>query len=575
MSRLLVLNVLMIGLLCNADLQAQDFEKVAPKQPKPETRKIELPKSAEPTVELMKEDAVLAEELKGLVFVDSQDKVSKDALDKTGIHIPGIALEETASLVEKLRGFLGKPVSFNLLHDIAGEVILYYRDQDRPVVDVIVPEQDITLGVVQFVVVEGRLESVEAKGNRWFDSELLTEQVRVRRGDSVSAEKILKDLEWLNSNPFREVDVAFTPGKNLGQTDVILHTRDRFPVRFFGGYEDTGNDLTGDERWIAGMNWGNAFFADHQLSYQFTTSSDIASLKAHSAVYLIPLPWRHKLNIFGSRTETEADAAGVFNLRGRSWQVGTRYVIPLPSIETWDHELEFGFDFKQSNNNLEFGGTNVFASTTDVNQWVMGYNASLPDRFGATSLRAAMYYSPGGWSDNNKDSAFAVANAFADAEYFYAKIELNRTTRLPWDFTFFNKFIFQESDDSLLGSEQLGFGGFDSVRGYDEREVNGDTGFLMTLEVRTPPVSIAELFDAEKDVQDQLQFLFFWDYGQAQFDQVAAGVNDNIELSGVGPGVRYEINPYLSVRADYGFQLIDAGNTRYASRCHLGVLLSY
>lgn len=564
------------GLLIESIVYAQDFEKVAPKQPPTETRKIELPKSTEPSVELMKDEAVLAKELRGLIFVDCQEKVSKDALDKPGIQIPGIALEETKPLLDKLQTYLGKPVSFDLLQSIANEVILYYRDHDRPVVDVIVPEQDITLGVVQFVVIEGHLENVTAKGNLWFDSDLLIEQVRIRRGQKIDAEKLLKDLEWLNSNPFREVDAAFTPGKTLGQTDIILHTRDRFPVRFFTGYEDTGNDLTGDERWLGGFNWGNAFFVDHQLSYQFTTSSDFESMTAHSGVYLIPLPWRHKVNIFGSLTEEEAPTAGsVFNVQGKSWEVGARYIIPLPSIGTFDNEIEVGFDFKQSNNNLEFGGANVFNSLTDVNQFVWGYNASLPDRLGATSLRTSFFYSPGGWSDNNKDSNFAVASEFAEAEYFYTKIELERTTKLPWDFAFYNKFTFQESDSSLLGSEELGFGGYSSVRGYDEREVNGDRGFIMNLEFRTPPVSIAELFDAEKDVHDQLQFLFFWDYGQACLNQVNPGVNDNIELSGVGPGVRYTINPYLSVRADYGFQLIDAGNPRYASRLHLGVLLSY
>lgn len=569
-----------LGVCLLGTVQAQNYQKVAPKQPKTEARKIELPKDKEPTVELMKEEEQLVEELKGLVFVDSQDKVAKDALDKTGIHIPGIALEKTGPLVEKLRTYLGKPVSFNLLYDIANEVVLFYRENDRPVVDVVVPEQDVTLGVVQFVVVEGRMGAVSARGNEWFDSEVLTEQVRTRRGGKIKAKEILNDLEWLNSNPFRDVDVAFTPGKDLGETDVILDVRDRFPVRFFAGYEDTGNDTTGDERWIAGMNWGDAFFVDHQLSYQYTTSSDFDSLQAHSGVYLIPLPWRHKLNVFGSRTESSGEAAGVFNIKGKSWQVGTRYIIPLPEFELadgffWDHELEFGFDFKQTNNNLDFGGVNVFTSTVDINQWVAAYNASLSDNWGATSLRTSLFYSPGGWSDNNKDSKFAVASAFADADYFYAKINLERVTRLPWDFTLSNRFTFQESTDCLLGSEQLGFGGYDSIRGYDERERNGDSGFISNLEFRTPSVSIAELFGAEKDVHDQLQFLFFWDYGQARLEQVAAGVDDNLELSSVGPGLRYEINPYFSIRLDYGFQLIDQGNTRRASRFHMGVLLSY
>src|SRR5260370_37782724 len=103
---------------------------------------------------------------------------------------------------------------------------------------------------------------------------------------------MLADLNWLNSNPFREVSLLYTPGKSAGTTDVILQTKDRFPLRVYAGYEDSGNPPLGRERWLAGFNWGNAFWADHQLSYQFTTSSDVASMRAYSLTYTAPLPSR-------------------------------------------------------------------------------------------------------------------------------------------------------------------------------------------------------------------------------------------------------------------------------------------
>jgi hemolysin activation/secretion protein len=152
----------------------------------------------------------------------------------------------------------------------------------------------------------------------------------------------------------------------------------------------------------------------------------------------------------------------------------------------------------------------------------------------------------------------------------------NRVTRLPFDFSWTVRGELQESDANLLPSEQLGLGGYDTVRGYDEREVNGDNGYLISTEVATPPVSIAQIFGLQK-VKDQLQFLGFVDYGGTSLHQVTpADINPNTNLLGIGPGLRYVINPYFSLRFDYGFQMISTGfDDRHASRAHIGVLVSY
>ena len=135
----------------------------------------------------------------------------------------------------------------------------------------------------------------------------------------------------------------------------------------------------------------------------------------------------------------------------------------------------------------------------------------------------------------------------------------------------------QEADANLLPSEQLGLGGYDTVRGYDEREVNGDNGFLISTEVATPPVSLLQLFGVTA-VKDQLQFLGFVDYGGTGLYQNTGGstLNPSSNLLGVGPGVRYAITPYLAVRFDYGFQMINTGyGNGEHSRGHVGVVISY
>jgi hemolysin activation/secretion protein len=86
---------------------------------------------------------------------------------------------------------------------------------------------------------------------------------------------------------------------------------------------------------------------------------------------------------------------------------------------------------------------------------------------------------------------------------------------------------------------------------------------------------LGELFGSQV-VKDQLQFLGFWDYGAAHDHALLAGEPSEIPLSSLGFGVRYSINTYLSLRYDYGFQLLSTGfDNDHGSRSDLGIVVSY
>jgi hemolysin activation/secretion protein len=93
--------------------------------------------------------------------------------------------------------------------------------------------------------------------------------------------------------------------------------------------------------------------------------------------------------------------------------------------------------------------------------------------------------------------------------------------------------------------------------------------------VRTPTVSFGDLFHCAA-FKDQLQFLGFWDYGASHDHSLLAGEPDEIALSGIGGGIRYSINTYVTLRFDYGFQLLRTGlDNDHGHRSDIGVVVSY
>lgn len=580
-AALLIALVLGLVLGLGAPGRAQDFERIAPRPPAAgeggqlldasDSAGLADPASEEAAVELLPR-------LRGLVFVPRPADVRPEGRpDVTGVLVEGVPLMDPAEWSARLAERIGAPLSLGGLHQILREVIAYYRAEGRPVVDVVVLEQDITGGVIQLAVVEARLGDIRAEGAKWFRPERLTAQVRLEPGHPIDSTLLMADLAWLNRNPFRSVDLLYTPGRDEGETDLVLRVDDRFPLRAYVGGEDSGNLLTGRNRWLAGINYGNLWGRDHQINYQWTFNDRLERLDAHALSYIAPLPWRHQLALHAAYVQSQADLPPPFDLDGETAQLSGRYTLPLPGRPGLEHELEFGYDFKHSTSQLEFGVLTALATATDVQQFVAGYRARLKDESGLSSLAAFGYFSPGDLGGGNEDAAFALARAGADSEYQYGRVDLERAQRLPRGFSAYLRASGQVADGNLLPSEQLGLGGHASVRGYEEHELNVDRGYLLSAELRLPPVPLpAPPFLAEGQ-SGELQLLVFVDRGGGRSVDRLPGEPESYSMSSVGPGLRWTVGERFHLRFDYGFQLEDsgAGLAQGDSRAHLGMMLAW
>lgn len=521
---------------------------------------------------------VIVGKLKGIVVVAEPDRVVKEGLvGVVGVENRGVVMPEEAAFKKRMSKWIGGPLTMENRTEILNDVVYHFRENGRPFVDVSVLPQDITDGVLQILVIQAKVGEVRVMGGKWFDEKALAGIVRARPGEALDAAAIARDLEWLNRNPFRSVDLVYVKGAEFGTANLLLRAVDRFPLRVYAGADDSGTRATQNERVNAGFNWGNAFGGDRQLDYQFLTSPDLRSFRAHSGSLTQPLPWRHLLTVFGSYADIRARLPPPFDLSGYNWQASVRYEVPLPSDATFKHSANAGFDYKQTNNNLTFGGVSVFASASAVAQFSGGWSGKLKDKLGETSARATVTFSPGKLTPKNDDVSFRATRADSRARYVYGKLELNRATRLPLGCELWNAATLQLADANLLPSEQLGFGGADSVRGYDTRSFNSDDGWLFSTEVRSPLWAGLSRKPEWSVLGDKWQVLGFVDAGAGSSHIKLAGERPVSSLLGVGPGVRWNFGPYASLRADYGWQLLNKSelNRPYASRAHFSAVVRY
>jgi len=94
---------------------------------------------------------------------------------------------------------------------------------------------------------------------------------------------------------------------------------------------------------------------------------------------------------------------------------------------------------------------------------------------------------------------------------------LIRQQNLPGQWSIVANANGQYASRPLISNEQFGLGGTAGVRGYQEGEVYGDTGWRGLLDLRAPPMNVGYFPTPTGDVPATLRCSCFMDYGRVYF----------------------------------------------------------
>jgi hemolysin activation/secretion protein len=444
--------------------------------------------------------------------------------------------------------FTGKNRDFSDVQRALESLEQAFRDRGYGVVQVILPEQDITAGVVRFRVLQPRIGKVTIEGNRQFNAENIRNSLpAVKEGETPNSRQIARNLQQTAEHPIKQTNVLLRSGATEDLVDVNIKVEDGRPWRAFFTLDNSGTGDTGYYRTGFGVQHTNLFNRDHTLTASYVTSpTQVNDVTIFGLGYRIPY---YRLNstldlVAGYSDVNSGIVQNLFNVSGSGTIGGVRWNYFLPRVQDLEHKLAFGLDYRAFKNEVLLAGQPLVPDVT-IHPVSVAYSGLVR----ATAAEFSFFYSlsanvPGGNDGRQNDFQRSRAGANASYTIFRYGINYTRQFRNEWQFRF--GLNGQYTSDSLVSGEQFGLGGPDSVRGYQLRELSNDNGIQNQIEFYTP--DLAARVGLAGDFKACL--VGFYDWGQVMRNNPLPGEVQRDSIASAGVGLRMTWRKNLSLRLD-------------------------
>jgi len=165
---------------------------------------------------------------------------------------------------------VGEAVTFETIRSALAELQMAYRARGFVTVSVSLPQQQLTNGVVQVKVTEGRLANVVVKGNKHFSVEnVLRALPSARTNTLLNGLAFQQELDRANANGDRQIYPVIAPGPEPGTSVLELRVKDRLPFHMHMELNNYSTPNTPDLRMNLSAVCNNLWQRDYQLGVQY------------------------------------------------------------------------------------------------------------------------------------------------------------------------------------------------------------------------------------------------------------------------------------------------------------------
>jgi hemolysin activation/secretion protein len=287
---------------------------------------------------------------------------------------------------------------------------------------------------------------------------------------------------------------------------------------------------------------------------------------------VIPVTQSATLNIFSQDAQ---------RVPSTTENVGSRFILPLPQLAGVQSSVSAGFDLKsyqsstfytnyfvvQSINTNDSPPTVRTLTETNVNNsgnsvvylpLSFGWSGSRPDAHGsfAFNYSQSVFLTP--LASARKNFQTIAGSRHAGGNYTTINAGLIRSQNLAGQWSAVLNANGQWASSPLISNEQFGLGGTSGVRGYQNGENYGDTGWRTQFDLRAPPLNVGYFPTQSGDVPADLRCSIFMDYGEVyHLDSTLSA----IQQWGTGAGFYLTAGSHFDARLTLAYALLATPTT--------------
>jgi len=466
-------------------------------------------------------------------------------------RITGATVFAESELQELVKDFVGREVGIAELGEAVGRITRFYSQRGYPLATAYLPAQDIKNGIVELIVLEGRFGNVQLLNRSRVRDGVIASYLDDLPGRIVDEAMLERRLLLIYDLPsIAPAKAVLSPGQAIGETDLRLEV-------------DAGRTAAGS---LELDNYGNRFSGANRLSAQLDLSSparlgDAMSVRASKGdpgleyghvSYQLPVGGQG-LQAGAAYSSVQYRLGGRFAALGASGdaQTATGFVkYPFVRSRRFNLNGKMAYEHRDLEDRLSAIGT-VTDKTAGV--LTLALSGDALDGWGGGGASAfSIGYNRG---DLNIETPAAKAiddiTARTDGGYHKWSLSFVRLQSLAERYSAYLTFYGQKAAKNLDSSEKLILGGINGVRAYPQGEAAGDSGYLLSGELRYA-------FNLGA-VPGSFQFTGFIDTGQVTLNEEAfAAAPNHRRLSGGGIGLNWTRSDDFALRLAVAHRI---GNT--------------
>jgi hemolysin activation/secretion protein len=455
----------------------------------------------------------------------------------------------------------GRPLHTEDLRAVRDAITRHYVEHGYVTSGAVLPDQDVSDGIVTLQVEEGLLAEIELRGLKGFRETPLRRRLARAGRAPVNVHALERELQRLQQNPrVARVNASLAPTERRGESRLVVDVEEASRIsalaRFSNDQPPSIGELTGE----AGFEVGNLIGWDDVSHVRLEISEGLREVQAAYDVAVTPWETRLGIDYQQSHADVVEDQFSQLDIESRSLTAGVSLVQPL--FWTPRRQIDVGIFAEYREGSSSVVGTdiclqqNAFDCTPSLAVLRFRGDALWRGEADVVGLRSTL-----SWGIDALGATTAGSGSIADGRFVAWLGQAQWVHLLPESLLstqLVTRLDVQIASEALLSLEQIAIGGFDSVRGYRENQFVRDNGVIASAELRIPVWR-------EPFGRPRLELVPFSDVGRAWN---ASGPRREETPVSVGIGLRASPWRWLSAALFWGARLSDAERSQDGLQRH-------